>query len=182
MPLLSSTYLIPAILLNPAFVLHCINTFVSHWVPHPPTTSGSPHPFMESIGPAPGSKPYMDIHADDALCWRYTAVMVFVQILAFGRVSDNRVRRKSAKAAKIEREKARKERLAQLEDEMKQRQKTKERTGGLDGIFELLEEYDSGYCIANGNGHAHIKEGTDSSEESITGGSMTDTSEELPVI
>jgi uncharacterized protein YaiL (DUF2058 family) len=35
--------------------------------------------------------------------------MVIVQVLAFGRVSDNRVARKTAKTAKIEREKARRE-------------------------------------------------------------------------
>jgi hypothetical protein len=35
--------------------------------------------------------------------------MVIVQVLAFGRVSDNRVARKKAKTAKMEREKARRE-------------------------------------------------------------------------
>jgi hypothetical protein len=47
----------------------------------------------------------------------HTAIMVFVQLVAFGRVQDNRVRRKSAKTAKIEREKARKENLAAMEED-----------------------------------------------------------------
>ncbi|TAQ84301.1 hypothetical protein B7494_g7377 [Chlorociboria aeruginascens] len=104
MPTLSTNYLLPAILLNPAFILHLFNTFVSHLIPPPPTISHSPHPFMESLGPLPGAKSCFDVHADDNLCWRYTMVMVCLQVLAFGRVSDNRMRRKRAKAERLERE------------------------------------------------------------------------------
>ncbi|EPE25953.1 hypothetical protein GLAREA_01865 [Glarea lozoyensis ATCC 20868] len=109
MPSISSTYLIPAIILNPAFILHLINTFVSYYIPSPPTASRSPHPTFEKLGPLPGSTPYMDMHADDQLCWSYTILMVIVQVLAFGKVSDNRTARKTAKLAKIEREKVRRE-------------------------------------------------------------------------
>jgi len=115
MPTLTSTYLLPAILLNPAFVLHLFNTFVSHLMPPPLAVSNSPHPFMETLGPVANSRPYLDMHANDQLCWSYTAVMVGVQLLVFGRVQDNRVRRKSAKAAKLEREILRKEKI--IEDE-----------------------------------------------------------------
>jgi hypothetical protein len=41
--------------------------------------------------------------------------MVGVQLLVFGRVQDNRVRRKSAKAAKLERERLRKEKITEDE-------------------------------------------------------------------
>ena len=57
---------------------------------------------MESLGPVPGTALCWDVHADDAFCWRYTAVMVLVQVLAFGRVSENRVQRRARRAAKRE--------------------------------------------------------------------------------
>jgi hypothetical protein len=192
MPSLSSTYLLPAILLNPAFVLHLINTFISHWLPPPPTVSVSPHPFMENLGPLPGTKLFMDIHADEKLCWSYTAVMVFVQVLAFGHVQDNRVRRKSAKAAKIEREKARKEKLAAMEQERRERERGEQKSngyvGGMDGMYDLLEEWD-GRNMVNGNGRAngvakskimenglgHKKVGSTESESSLGDESMAET-------
>jgi hypothetical protein len=93
-PLLSTTYLLPAIFLNPALVLHLINTFMSHLQPQPSGASGSPHPRLQALGPVPGSTPYLDMHADEQLCWRYTAVMVVVQLLAIGSVKDNRGRRR----------------------------------------------------------------------------------------
>ncbi|KAG9243375.1 hypothetical protein BJ878DRAFT_120662 [Calycina marina] len=102
---LSSSYLIPAILLNPAFILHIINTFVSHMTPPANPVSYSPFPFFESLGPVPGSKPFFDVHNNDQLCWGYTAVMVFVQALVFGKVQDNRIQRKAARVARTEREK-----------------------------------------------------------------------------
>ncbi|KAF4632214.1 hypothetical protein G7Y89_g5917 [Cudoniella acicularis] len=141
MPSFSSTYLLPAIILNPAFILHLINTFVSHWVPPPPTVSHSPHPFMESLGPVPGSILYLDMHADEQLCWGYTVVMVIIQVLAFGRVSDNRVRRKSAKAAKIEREKIRREKLEKLQAErMHIASQTNGHADALDGLRDLPQK------------------------------------------
>ncbi|KAH8678840.1 hypothetical protein BGZ60DRAFT_468225 [Tricladium varicosporioides] len=161
MPSISSTYLLPAIILNPAFILHLINTFVSHWVPPSPTVSHSPHPFMESIGPLPGSTLYLDMHESDQLCWGYTVIMVLVQVFAFGRVSDNRVRRKSAKAARVEREKLRREKLEKLQLE-KMRTDPPQECGNGNGLKRASE---------NGNAKV-ILEG----EESMT--DMTETSEE----
>jgi hypothetical protein len=148
MPTLSTTYLIPAILLNPAFVLHLINTFVSHLVPpSPPVISHSPHPFMESIGPVPGSTPYWDMHADDALCWRYTAIMVLLQVLAFGRVQDNRLARRERRAAiKAERERMRKVEVECVGEE----RKVVAKGTGADGAQDPIEEWE-------GNGHANRK-------------------------
>lgn len=92
--MLSTTYLLPAIFLNPPMVLHLINTFMSHLQPLPSTISTSPHPRLQLLGPVPGAPLYLDMHADQQLCWRYTAVMVVVQLLAIGRVKDNRGRRR----------------------------------------------------------------------------------------
>ncbi|KAM0138969.1 hypothetical protein ACHAO1_003301 [Botrytis cinerea] len=132
MTFLSTTYLIPGILLNPAFVLHLINTFISHLVPPPSRMSASPHPIFESLGPLPGSQWALDMHEDDALCWRYTAVMVVIQMWIFGRVSGNRISMKDAKAVRIERERARRERSAIIEAESTSAKLSK----GLDGICE----------------------------------------------
>ncbi|EMR85424.1 hypothetical protein BcDW1_5988 [Botrytis cinerea BcDW1] len=94
--------------------------------------SASPHPIFESLGPLPGSQWALDMHEDDALCWRYTAVMVVIQMWIFGRVSGNRISMKDAKAVRIERERARRERSAIIEAESTSAKLSK----GLDGICE----------------------------------------------
>lgn len=152
MPTFKTSYLVPAILLNPAFILHLFNTFTSYFVPPPYTVSVSPHPFMESLGPLPGTKLAIDVHANEQLCWSYTAVMVLVQCLAFGRVQNNRVRRKSAKAAKIERERLRKEKLTDddlLQTAAKVQLASNIANHGTDGLSTSgkPEEY------TNGKGH-----------------------------
>lgn len=181
MPTLTSTYLLPAILLNPAFILHLINTFISHMVPPPPSISHTPHPFMESIGPVRSAAPYLDMHSDEQLCWSYTAVMVVVQILAFGRVSETRVRRKRVKADKIERERLRKEKMESFKVEgktvgMKGNGHT---NGSLDGSCDATAEK-----ALNGNTNGGLKVDkmdkrkleTDSEE------SLTETSEEEMIV
>jgi hypothetical protein len=153
MPTLSTTYLIPAILLNPAFVLHLVNTFVSHLVPpSPPVISHSPHPFMESLGPVPGSTPYWDMHADDGLCWRYTAIMVVVQVLAFGRVQDNRVQRRDRKAAKAEKERSRREEMQSVGESHERKVGAKVMNGGVDGARPSV---DNDICLEALNGNAN---------------------------
>jgi hypothetical protein len=102
---LSSTYLIPAILLNPILILHGFNTFCSHFISTALPASTSNLQWLENLGPAAAPGPYFDVHSNDQLCWGYTALMVLVQILAYGKVNDTRVRKKSARAAaKAERE------------------------------------------------------------------------------
>lgn len=175
MPSMSCTYLVPAILLNPAFILHLINTFVSRLVPDPLAPSHSPNPFMESLGPRPGSTPYLDMHTDDQLCcYGYTAIMVVVQILAFGRVQDNRTQRKGAKAAsKFEKERLRKEKLRMLQaDGNKAFNGMNAATGANDGVV-------------NGNGKYDIARACKFSNDGVEGivrleseQSMTETSEE----
>ena len=59
-------------------------------------------PSFEVLGPPGNQTPYLDMHKDDALCWKYTALMVVVQVLAYSKVCDNREIRKLAKKAKRE--------------------------------------------------------------------------------
>lgn len=87
----STSYVVPAILLNPCIVLHFFNTAISHFRSSGVVDSTSPHQYLERFGPAAHSDPYIDIHTNDQLCWGYTFLMVIIQLLAFGRVSDNRV-------------------------------------------------------------------------------------------
>jgi len=169
MPALSSTYLLPAILLNPAFILHLINTFVSHLFPPPQTISNSPHPIMESLGPLPGSKLYLDMHADDRLCWKYTAIMVVLQLFAIGRVQDNRTRRKAAKAARLAKEKGSREKFDKVAHERK--------ALGLDGAddheraFDIPQEHPlTGLCQ---KGDVEVE---DSDLEERNSGTESDTS------
>jgi hypothetical protein len=102
---ISSTYLIPAVLLNPVVILHGFNTFCSHFISITLPSTTSNHQWLQNLGPASAPGPYFDVHNNDQLCWGYTLLMVVVQILAYGKVNDTRVRKKSARAAaKAERE------------------------------------------------------------------------------
>jgi hypothetical protein len=110
---LSSTYLIPAVLFNPVVILHGFNTFYSHFISTTLPASTSNHQWLENLGPAALPGPYFDVHNNNQLCWGYTALMVLVQVLAYGKVNDTRVRKKSARAAA----KAERERQAAQEDQ-----------------------------------------------------------------
>ncbi|CAD6441266.1 58c5affb-ca0c-4fcb-8d11-31365e5198a9 [Sclerotinia trifoliorum] len=168
MTFLSTTYLLPGILLNPAFILHLMNTFMSHLLPPPPTMSTSPHPIFESLGPLPGSQWAFDMHEDDALCWRYTAVMVIIQMWVFGRVSGNRISMKDARAVRIERERVRRERSALIDAEST----SAKSTNGLDGICE----------VENGRmGRAELV-GRDNEVIETSDDSTTETSEEEIIV
>ena len=109
--------------------------------------------------------------------------MVFIQVLAFGRVQDNRVQRKSAKAAKLEREKVRKEKMQALEKERKLSEKTSNGNGHdcatcMDGVWELLEE-DQAQTLKLNGGKNHIRSAKASSiPETGSESSLTETSEE----
>ena len=178
MPFLSSTYLIPALIFNPALILHLTNTFVSHFIPPPPTISQSPHPVFEKLGPVPGSTLYMDIHADDQLCWKYTALMVVVQLVAFGKVSNNRGQRKAKKAARLEKERLKKEKSEKIDNERLQIvSKTEGHAIGLVGACDFPE--DGAVKLANGTGHGNgIHPNSGKKIETEIEESMTETSEE----
>jgi hypothetical protein len=184
MPTLSASYLLPAILLNPAFILHLINTYASHVMPPPTVMSHSPHPIMESLGPLPGSTPYLDMHADDRLCWRYTFLMVFVQLLSFIRVSDNRGRRKSAReAAKLERERLRKDKAEQMANMRIHVVSKASGIGYMDGACDFPEDpYPNGTGHGEENGVVRIGRLDEQRIESSSEESLTETSEEEMII
>ena len=112
---------------------------------------------MESLGPVPGTTPYLDVHADDAACWRYTAVMVLVQVLAFGRVSDNRTRRRTRRAAKAEREKNRHEQTECVEEPIDRKSGRIVTNGGLDGAADSIDETSDCHLLVNGHAVASRK-------------------------
>ncbi|MCJ1387006.1 hypothetical protein MMC17_010135 [Xylographa soralifera] len=106
-PALTTTYLIPAILLNPILFLHSLNTILSRILPPivaPVPIQPSPY---SPLGPS-ANHPHLDVHASDNLCWSYTAVMVCAQLVAFGSVSQAREEGRERKARKREREERRK--------------------------------------------------------------------------
>lgn len=100
----TSSYLVPAVFLNPIVILHAINTYASHYIPSAMRTlpSDSLYKGFEMLGPPGNAQPYLDMHKDNALCWKCTALMVVVQVLAYAKVCDNRELRKLAKKAKRE--------------------------------------------------------------------------------
>ncbi|MCJ1400081.1 hypothetical protein MMC11_003284 [Xylographa trunciseda] len=106
-PALTTTYLIPAILLNPVLFLHSLNTILSRILP--PIVVAvpiQPSPYS-TLGPS-ANYPHLDVHASDNLCWSYTAVMVCAQLVAFGSVSQAREEGRERRERKKEREERRK--------------------------------------------------------------------------
>ena len=82
----------------------------------PTAISHTMHKSFEALGPPGNHVPYLDMHENDGLCWQYTAAMVVLQVLAYGKVSDNREeRRDRAAARKLEKEKERAAALARGE-------------------------------------------------------------------
>lgn len=134
---------------------------------------------MESIGPIRNAPPYLDMHADDQLCWGYTVVMVLVQVFAFGRVNDNRVRRKSAKAAKLERERMRKEKLEKpVEDRKPAALKPNGHVNGTwDGTCDVPAEQKLSNGVANGGTTKH-ESSDERKKDSDSDETLTETSEE----
>lgn len=130
---------------------------------------------MEALGPKPGATLYYDMHSDEQLCWKYTAILVIVQVLAFGRVQDNRDAKKSAKAAKIEREKARKEKK-----EEERLQASKAKANGHAAIIHTDEVLDN-TIEPNGNGIAKM-DTSNIETESEDNSSVTETSEEEMIV
>ncbi|MCJ1479141.1 hypothetical protein MMC13_007825 [Lambiella insularis] len=106
-PSLTSTYLLPAIFLNPILFLHSLNTILSRLLP-PIIVAGpiQPPPYSP-LGPS-GNYPHLDIHASDNLCWSYTAIMVCAQLVAFGSVSQAREEGRERKERKRETEERKK--------------------------------------------------------------------------
>jgi len=107
-PSLTTTYLLPAILLNPVLFLHSLNTILSRLLPPiVAATQVQPAPYS-NLGPS-GNLPHLDMHASDNLCWSYTVVMVCAQLVAFGSVSQSREERRERREKKREKEERRME-------------------------------------------------------------------------
>lgn len=171
----TSSYLLPAIVLNPLVLLHGLNTFASHFIPSAISTaaSHSPHKWIEFLGPPGNQDPHLDMHANNQLCWRYTILMVFLQVLAYGKVSGNRETRRNIRAArKAERD------LARMATEKQDPALTTQahRARQLDVSNEIAmngnAKLENGVCLPNGT----IRAGSDSDE------GTTDTSEEETIV
>ena len=86
---LSTNYVIPAVLLNPILFLHSLNALLSRILP-PITIDAAiqPAPYYP-LGPS-SEHPHIDLHKNDNLCWSYTIVIVFAQMVAIGRINRKR--------------------------------------------------------------------------------------------
>ncbi|KAI9681612.1 MAG: hypothetical protein M1829_000809 [Trizodia sp. TS-e1964] len=105
MPALTTTYLLPALMLNPVLLLHTLNTLFSRILPPPAALlllQPQP-PHLPAWGP--WGTPHIDVHSSQGVCWSYTVVMVGLQLLAFGRVGILRESRREVKRLeRLERE------------------------------------------------------------------------------
>lgn len=88
-PSISTSYIVPAILLNPVLFLISINTILSRILPPIWVDAAVQPPPHTMLGPSP-EHPHLDIHESDCLCWSYTILIVCAQLVAFGRVSGRR--------------------------------------------------------------------------------------------
>lgn len=100
-PSLTTSYIIPAIFLNPVIFLHCLNTVFSRTLP-PIAVAGpvqrSPYTMY---GPA-AVRQHVDVQSSENLCWGYTIIMIFAQLLAYGQISQRRVERRESREQRDE--------------------------------------------------------------------------------
>jgi len=100
-PILSTSYLVPGLLLNPILFLWSMNTLLSRVLP-PIIVDAAAQPAPYCPGGPSAEHPHFDIHASESLCWSYTAFIVCVNLAAFGRVSERR--RAGKERARLKRE------------------------------------------------------------------------------
>lgn len=98
LPALSTSYVLPAIFLNPVLFLMSLNTLLSRILPPIAVDSVKQPPPYSTFGLS-AEYPHLNIHASEKLCWSYTFLIVCVQLAAFGRVSE--CREKSKKEARM---------------------------------------------------------------------------------
>lgn len=102
---LSTTYILPAIFLNPVLFLHSLNTILSRILPPIVVASTTqPQPYSQ-LGPS-ANHPHLNIHASANLCWSYTALMVCAQLVAFGTVSQSRAQGRKEHERKMKKKEA----------------------------------------------------------------------------
>jgi hypothetical protein len=89
--------ILPTIFLNPVLFLHSLNTILTKLLPSLNGYEGN------------YAQPHIDIHASESLCWSYTALIVWAQMLAFLRFDRLREERETARIKKGARPQQRKE-------------------------------------------------------------------------
>lgn len=146
-PLLSTSYLVPGLLLNPVLFLYGLNTILSRVLPPIIVdTSMQPAPYYPR-GPS-AEHPHLNIHASESLCWSYTAFIVCANLAAFGRVSER-------KQAGKERTRLKRERL--------QSQKVKTEVKLMNGNGSHLNG--AGTLLGNGFAQKQVEDGTEVGSE-----------------
>lgn len=91
-PSLSTSYIVPAIFLNPVLFLHGLNTFLSRTLPPIAVAGPVQRPAHSALGPA-AIQPHVDVQSSENLCWGYTVVMICAQLVVYRRVSQRRAER-----------------------------------------------------------------------------------------
>ena len=85
-PSIATSYILPAIFLNPVLFLHGVNTILSRLLPPIVIpTAAVQRPVYSMLGPA-ATHQHIDIQNSENLCWSYTAVMILAQLVAYDRV------------------------------------------------------------------------------------------------
>jgi len=92
-PSLSTSYIIPAIFLNPIILLHGLNTIFSRTLPPIAIAGPIQRPPYSMYGPA-AVRQHFDVQSSEILCWGYTIIMICAQLIAYGQISQRRVERK----------------------------------------------------------------------------------------
>ena len=104
-PAISTSYIVPAIFLNPVLFLISLNTILSRVLPPIIVDAVKQPPPYSTFGPS-AQHPHLNIHASEKLCWSYTFLIVCAQLAAFGKISDCREEGKVEVRMKEERIKA----------------------------------------------------------------------------
>ena len=85
-PSISTSYILPAIFLNPVLFLHGLNSILSRLLPPIIIPSATvQRPAYSMLGPA-ATYQHIDIQNSENLCLGYTFVMICAQLVAYGRV------------------------------------------------------------------------------------------------
>ena len=89
--------ILPTIFLNPVLFLHSLNTILTKLLPTMNGYEGN------------SAQPHLDIHASESLCWGYTVLIVWAQMVAFLRFDRLREEQEKARSRKGGKQKHRKE-------------------------------------------------------------------------
>jgi len=82
-PILSTSYLVPGLLLNPVLFLWNLNTLLSRLFPPIIADAAIQLAPYNARGPLV-EHPHFDIHSSESLCWSHMAFIVCAKVAAFG--------------------------------------------------------------------------------------------------